>query len=110
MKNWRSATVSAGSTIRQAMEAVIPGNTRNQFNLAAQSARQAGSTFSSSYVEQCVVANAGIARLLIALFETRHDPALSGDRTAQAWARKHRQLRSQLVHLIDERIPPEHKA
>ena len=32
---------------------------------------------------------------------------LAGDRTAQAWARKHRQLRSQLVHLIDERIPPE---
>lgn len=35
---------------------------------------------------------------------------LSNDRTAQAWARKHRQLRSQLVHLIDERIPPEPKA
>ena len=29
------------------MEAVIPGNTKNQFNLAAQSARQAGSTFKS---------------------------------------------------------------
>lgn len=35
---------------------------------------------------------------------------LTGDRTAQAWARKHRQLRSQLVHLVDERIPPESKA
>ena len=34
---------------------------------------------------------------------------LTNDRTAQAWARKHRQLRSQLVHLIDERIPPEPK-
>lgn len=32
---------------------------------------------------------------------------LTNDRIAQAWARKHRQLRSQLVHLIDERIPPE---
>lgn len=32
---------------------------------------------------------------------------LTNDRTAQAWARKHRQLRSQLVHLVDERIPPE---
>ena len=29
------------------MQAVIPGNTKNQFNLAAQSARQAGSTFKS---------------------------------------------------------------
>ncbi len=35
---------------------------------------------------------------------------LTNDRTAQAWARKHRQLRSQLVHLVDERIPPEPKA
>jgi hypothetical protein len=35
---------------------------------------------------------------------------LTNDRIAQAWARKHRQLRSQLVHLVDERIPPERKA
>jgi hypothetical protein len=35
---------------------------------------------------------------------------LAGDRTAQAWARKHRLLRQQLVHLVDERIPPEPKA
>jgi hypothetical protein len=35
---------------------------------------------------------------------------LTNDRTAQAWARKHRQLRAALVHLIDERIPPEPKA
>jgi hypothetical protein len=34
---------------------------------------------------------------------------LAGDRTAQAWARKHQQLRAQLVHLVDERIPPERK-
>ena len=31
---------------------------------------------------------------------------LTNDRTAQAWARKHRQLRAQLVHLVDERDPP----
>ncbi len=35
---------------------------------------------------------------------------LTNDRTAQAWARKHRQLREALVHLIDERIPPEPKS
>lgn len=34
---------------------------------------------------------------------------LTGDRTAQAWARKHRQLRAALVHLVEERIPPEPK-
>ena len=32
---------------------------------------------------------------------------LTNDRTAQAWARKHQQLRSALIHLVDERIPPE---
>jgi hypothetical protein len=35
---------------------------------------------------------------------------LTGDRTAQAWARKHQQLRAALVHLVEERIPPEPKA
>ena len=32
---------------------------------------------------------------------------LSNDRAAQAWARKHRQLRSELTRLVEERIPPE---
>ncbi|HTI75680.1 MAG TPA: DUF3093 domain-containing protein [Mycobacterium sp.] len=32
---------------------------------------------------------------------------LTNDRTAQAWARKHHQLRSALTHLVEERIPPE---
>jgi hypothetical protein len=34
---------------------------------------------------------------------------LTNDRSAQAWARKHHQLRAALVHLVDERIPPEPK-
>jgi hypothetical protein len=34
---------------------------------------------------------------------------LTNDRSAQAWARKHHQLRTALVHLVDERIPPEPK-
>ena len=32
---------------------------------------------------------------------------LTNDRTAQAWARKHQQLRAALTQLVDERIPPE---
>jgi hypothetical protein len=32
---------------------------------------------------------------------------LSNDRSAQAWARKHQQLREALTHLVEERIPPE---
>lgn len=35
---------------------------------------------------------------------------LTNNRTAQAWARKHQQLRSALIHLMDERIPPEPKS
>ena len=31
---------------------------------------------------------------------------LANDRTAQAWARKHQQLRVALAHLVEERIPP----
>ena len=31
---------------------------------------------------------------------------LTNDRTAQAWARKHHQLRAALTHLMEERIPP----
>jgi hypothetical protein len=32
---------------------------------------------------------------------------LTNDRGAQAWARKHRQLREALTHVVEERIPPE---
>ncbi|MCB0949607.1 MAG: DUF3093 domain-containing protein [Mycobacterium sp.] len=32
---------------------------------------------------------------------------LTHDRTAQAWARKHQQLRAALINLVEERIPPE---
>ena len=32
---------------------------------------------------------------------------LTNDRAAQAWARKHQQLRAALTHLLEERIPPE---
>lgn len=32
---------------------------------------------------------------------------MTNDRAAQAWARKHHQLRAALTHLLEERIPPE---
>jgi len=46
--------------------------------------RQAGSTFSESYVEQCLSANLGITRDLVHLFEVRLDPGFTGDREAVA--------------------------
>jgi glutamate dehydrogenase len=42
--------------------------------------RQAGSTFSQAYVEQCLLANLPLARLLVRLFERRCDPRWDGDR------------------------------
>lgn len=32
---------------------------------------------------------------------------MTGDRSAQAWARRHRELRTALVRLVEERFPPE---
>jgi hypothetical protein len=32
---------------------------------------------------------------------------LTNDRAAQAWARKHRRLRTELTRVVEERIPPE---
>ncbi|MCW2804293.1 MAG: glutamate dehydrogenase [Propionibacteriaceae bacterium] len=49
--------------------------------------RQAGSTYSQTYIAQALSGNVDIARKLITLFETRFDPALSIDldeRTARA--------------------------
>jgi glutamate dehydrogenase len=40
--------------------------------------RQAGSTFSQEYLEQCLLANVGITRLLVRLFEASLDPAVNG--------------------------------
>ncbi|HIJ61238.1 MAG TPA: NAD-glutamate dehydrogenase [Rhodospirillaceae bacterium] len=41
--------------------------------------RQAGSTFSQSYVERCVAGNPAVALLLVRLFESRFDPAGAGE-------------------------------
>jgi glutamate dehydrogenase len=42
--------------------------------------RQAGSTFSQEYLEQCLTAYVPITRLLVRLFEASLDPAVPGDR------------------------------
>ncbi|MBL0206714.1 MAG: NAD-glutamate dehydrogenase [Propionivibrio sp.] len=44
--------------------------------------RQAGFTFSQAYIEQTLVDNIRLARLLIALFHARFDPAAGGGREA----------------------------
>ncbi|WP_166356210.1 NAD-glutamate dehydrogenase [Phytoactinopolyspora limicola] len=41
--------------------------------------RQAGSTFSQSYLEECLAAHVDIARMLVELFEMRFDPDAASD-------------------------------
>jgi len=45
--------------------------------------RQIGSSFSQHYIEDVVIANVGITRLLVSLFEARFAPDLLGDRDAR---------------------------
>ncbi|MDR3441064.1 NAD-glutamate dehydrogenase [Telmatospirillum sp.] len=60
--------VNAGLTWRQVMV----------LRTYAKYLRQAGSTFSQSYVERSLVANPALAVLLISLFEARFDPSRDG--------------------------------
>ncbi|HMB75769.1 MAG TPA: NAD-glutamate dehydrogenase domain-containing protein, partial [Kiloniellaceae bacterium] len=48
--------------------------------------RQARIPFSQAYMEETLARNADITALLVQLFESRFDPALTGDREAQASA------------------------
>ncbi|HEX2810306.1 MAG TPA: NAD-glutamate dehydrogenase, partial [Kineosporiaceae bacterium] len=42
--------------------------------------RQTGTTFSNDYIERCLVANVGLTRRLVRLFEARFDPDVTQDR------------------------------
>ncbi|MFN8156108.1 MAG: NAD-glutamate dehydrogenase [Candidatus Nanopelagicales bacterium] len=70
--------VAAGLTWRQAV--VLRAYSRYL--------RQAGTSFSQAYIEQCILANVPIARMLVRLFETRFDPAYAGDRDADTTAQR----------------------
>jgi len=59
--------------------------------------RQAGITFSQSYMEDTLARHPKIARRLVDYFKTCHDPAFAGDReTAQ------RGIAVEIAHLLDE--------
>ncbi len=70
---FNALVVSAGLTWRQAMV----------LRAYARYLRQTGTAFSQEYLEQCLVSNVAIVRLLVALFEVRFDPAYAGDRSAR---------------------------
>ncbi|UOQ59044.1 NAD-glutamate dehydrogenase [Leucobacter rhizosphaerae] len=58
--------------------------------------RQTGSSFSVEYIDQALIANAGIAADLVRLFEASFDPDLSGDRDSQV-----ADLRASLLQDLD---------
>ncbi|MEV7619129.1 NAD-glutamate dehydrogenase [Microbacterium sp. NPDC089321] len=68
--------------------------------------RQSGSAFSVEYIENALVANPAIATTLVRLFELRFDPAVEGDRDAQAEAVEAELLEAldQVASLDDDRI------
>ena len=62
---FNALVLRAGLTWRQAMV----------LRAYAKYLRQGGSTFSQSYIEECLTSNTHLARLLVALFEARFDPS-----------------------------------
>jgi glutamate dehydrogenase len=61
---FNALVLRAGLTWRQAMV----------LRAYAKYLRQGGSTFSQTYIEECLTSNTHLARLLVALFEARFDP------------------------------------
>jgi glutamate dehydrogenase len=64
--------------------------------------RQTGSTFSQDYVERALVANPGIARDIVALFEARFDPDAFPD--SEDGRQKRRRRQKSLGHRITEAL------
>jgi glutamate dehydrogenase len=60
--------------------------------------RQAGATFSQGYIEQTLIQNTPIARMLVQLFEARFDPAREAD-SDEAQARIRTQIDEALVEV-----------
>ncbi len=77
-------SIEPGTGAIRAMTAVIPGNTKNQFNLAAQSARQAGSTFKAFVLAAAIEkgANPDATYYTSAPFTCTSGPWCAGDYAA----------------------------
>jgi glutamate dehydrogenase len=63
--------------------------------------RQTGTTFSERYIEQVLVANPRVARLLVRLFESRFDPRLTGRADDRSAAGAHEELGSAIAEEIE---------
>jgi glutamate dehydrogenase len=84
---FNALVLHAGLTWRQAMV----------LRAYAKYLRQTGITFSQSYIEQVLLGNATITRLLVRLFESRLDPALAGGEEERSSA-----IAEEIVGALDE--------
>jgi glutamate dehydrogenase len=83
---WRGRTESDGFN-RLVLAAGLTWRQVSVLRAYAKYLRQGGTTFSQNYIEDALVANVPIARLLVELFESRFDPGRSGDLAADSESR-----------------------
>ncbi len=80
---WQGTTESDGFN-RLVMKAGLSWSDVAVLRAYAKYLRQAGITFSQSYMANTLAENPSISRLLVDLFKCRFDPAYDGDRPAEA--------------------------
>ncbi|HEX2177362.1 MAG TPA: NAD-glutamate dehydrogenase, partial [Nocardioidaceae bacterium] len=83
---WRGHTESDGFN-RLVLAAGLTWRQVSVLRAYAKYLRQGGTAFSQDYIEDALVANVPIARLLVELFESRFDPGRSGDLAADSESR-----------------------
>ncbi|MEP3248407.1 MAG: NAD-glutamate dehydrogenase [Sneathiella sp.] len=83
LRVWQGTTESDGFN-RLVMRAGLSWSNVAVLRAYAKYLRQAGITFSQSYMANTLAENAGISRLLIELFTARFDPAFDGEREKDA--------------------------
>jgi glutamate dehydrogenase len=83
---WRGHTESDGFN-RLVLAAGLTWRQVSVLRAYAKYLRQGGTAFSQDYIEDALVANVPIARLLVELFEARFDPGRSGDIAADSESR-----------------------
>lgn len=80
-KIWRGEIENDGFN-RLVLKAQLNWHEITMFRAYAKYLRQTGFTFSQQYIEETLVANPGVAALLVKLFKLRFEPSQQTDRTA----------------------------
>ena len=100
---WRGHTESDGFN-RLVLAAGLTWRQVSVLRAYAKYLRQGGTAFSQEYIEDALVANVPIARLLVELFESRFDPGRSGDIAPDSEARvaKVDAVEGRIEHALDD--------